>query len=90
MSLFIKDNIEFKQREDLSITNKSYKSKWIEVENKNNCNKIIGVIYRTPGTDIKEFNEYLTNTLQIINNEYMKTIYMGDLNINLFILTLIH
>ena len=57
-----------------------------EIE-KNNINfknhTVIGVIYRTPGSNVDEFNVYIKDTLEKIKKENKTAYYMGDTNINL-------
>ena len=58
-------------------------SLFIEIERTGSKNVIVGVIYRPPGQDVKEFNDF-TNVLlsKIMHND--KPVYiMGDFNINL-------
>ena len=58
-------------------------SLFIEIELTGSKNVIVGVIYRPPGQDVKEFNDF-TNVLlsKIVHND--KPVYiMGDFNINL-------
>ena len=43
--------------------------KWIEIIEKNNCNKIIGVIYRHPNNKDIDFIPQLTEILHKIKNE---------------------
>ena len=44
---------------------------------------IIGVIYRTPDTDVKDFNVKVSNILDQIGTHKKKVYLMGDYNINL-------
>ena len=47
-------------------------------------NVVVGVIYRPPDSIIKDFNESLSNSLDLINNEDKLCYILGDFNINLF------
>ena len=86
VSLFIKDNLEFTVRTDLGINNACMESLFIEI-NKDivgkNRNIIVGVIYRPPDTNVKDFNEYLEPLLESIKSENKIPYLIGDYNINL-------
>ena len=86
--VYIKNNINFKSRADLSITfnhnNEEFESTLIEILNQNSSNIIIGVVYRHPtGNDVNSFINYLKTTLKTTNKEKKKLIIMGDFNIDL-------
>ena len=58
VAIFIKDNIEYIVRSDLSTFSEHIESVFIEINNETltiNRNIVIGVIYRTPNTNIKDF-----------------------------------
>ena len=87
IGLFIKEEFEFKIRNDIScFIPHVYESIFIEIINKNkHMNQIIGVIYRPntePKADIDIFTETMIETIDIINNENKKCVLMGDLNID--------
>jgi hypothetical protein len=86
VSIFIKENISYKLRPDLSSITSSTEMLWIEVDGysiNSSSNCMIGVIYRIPGTDLNEFNTILSNTLTKIDLEKKLCIHTGDYNINL-------
>ena len=85
MTIFIKDEFQFKIRDDISVITREYETLWIEVEK---CDKLprqtlIGVIYRVPGTDPEPLNKYLDITLKIINKSNYDVYHMGDYNLDL-------
>ncbi len=87
VSLFIHDDYEFRIRTDLSL-----KSDKVEVESvfvelfgvSGGRNIIIGVIYRPPDSVIKNFNDSLSSSLDLINKDGKLCYILGDFNINLF------
>lgn len=87
VSLFIHVDYEFKIRDDLSL-----KSDGAEVESvfvelfgvSGRKNVIVGVIYRPPASVIRDFNDSLSISLDLINNEDKLCYILGDFNINLF------
>ena len=86
VSLFIKENIRYIDRDDLLHMNDYIECVFIELEKGEmglGSNAVIGVIYRPPGTEIKIFNEHLQGILQSINSENKKCYLLGDYNINL-------
>ena len=86
VSLFMKENIRYIDRDDLLHMNDYIECVFIELEKGEmglGSNAVIGVIYRPPGTEIKIFNEHLQGILQSINSENKKCYLLGDYNINL-------
>jgi len=87
VSLFFLGDYEFKVRDDLSL-----KSARAEVESVfvelfgvfGEKNVIVGVIYRPPDSTVKDFNESLSSSLDLINKEDKFCYILGDFNINLF------
>ena len=55
VSFFIKHNIEFKYREDLSLSTPEAECIFIEIAH-NNKKYLIGGVYRVPNTNVKTFN----------------------------------
>jgi hypothetical protein len=69
VSIYVKNNINYKIRSDLNVTSHDYQFLWLELDKSDTNtekNIIIGVIYRRPGSDIPTFNEKLSDTLAII------------------------
>ena len=87
VGLFIKENIIFKIREDLSVfIPHILESVFIEIQSKSNKNTIIGVIYRpntAPMADVDIFSATISDILDTINKENKYGILMGDMNIDL-------
>ena len=86
VSLYIDTSIEYSIRDDLCQMNDIMESLFIEID-KNNINKdkncIIGVIYRPPDTDVKEFNQSINNILSSIQTEKKLAYFLGDYNLDL-------
>ena len=83
---YIRNNIEYFLREDLSINNKCIESLFIEVKKESigkSQDAIVAVIYRPPDTNIRTFNEYLSSILLKTKAEKKLLYFMGDFNINL-------
>ena len=86
VSLFIKENIKFIDRDELLHMNDYIECVFIGLEKGEmglGSNAVIGVIYRPPGTEIKIVNEHLQGILQGIDSENKKCYLLGDYNINL-------
>ena len=62
VSFFIKNNIEFKYREDLSISTSGAECIFIEITH-NNKKYLIGGVYRVPNTDVKTFCQTINNII---------------------------
>ena len=86
VSLFIKENIKYIDRDELLHMNDYIECVFIGLEKGEmglGWNAVIRVIYRPPGTEIKIFNEHLQGNLQGIDSENKKCYLLGDYNINL-------
>lgn len=89
VGLFIKDNINFKVRDDLSVfIPHVFESIFIEISNGSNSlsKNIVGIIYRPntqPRADIDIFSTTLYDIMDLINNERKSCTLMGDFNIDL-------
>ena len=73
-------------RNDLTILNDVKETIVIEIPSSSvsvSKNVLVGVIYRPPGSDLKEFNEQFNNILDSIKSERKLCYFMGDWNINL-------
>jgi exonuclease III len=85
-SLFVKNDIDYIVRNDLTEMTTSRECIFIEVNKRvfqTDNNVVIGVLYRIPNTDIKSFNDYIDKLYVNINREKKILYLMGDTNINL-------
>ena len=69
ISIFIKPNIEFKQRNDLTVMLPFMESSFIEIKF-NRQNYLIGGIYRVPDTNITEFIDHFNNIIEPIRTTH--------------------
>lgn len=87
VALFIKDSLDFKIRDDLSVfIPHVFESLFIEVESESGKPTIVGVIYRpntAPRSDIDIFTTTLLDLMDKVNNEKKTGVIMGDMNIDL-------
>ena len=86
VALFIKENIDFLNREKLSIFDNDLESIFIEIDKdqlNTKQNVIIGSVYRPPGAEIKTFHEKLKLILEVVTRENKLCYLMGDYNIDL-------
>ena len=84
VGLFIKENFEYIERKDLEVNNEFLESVFIEIpvcSLLSSKKVIIGVIYRPPGTTLKDFNGVLDELLSKIDKDLCYL--MGDWNMNL-------
>ena len=86
VGLFVKDKIEYKIRNDLSVfIAHVFESLFIEIDYSPTCKQVIGVIYRpntAPMADIDIFSSTLFEIMDIVNFENKHCIIMGDMNID--------
>ena len=87
VGLFIKGDISFNIREDLStFIPHVFESVFIEISPKSGKHSIVGVIYRpntAPRADIDIFSSTLYDSMDIINKENKHGVIMGDMNVDL-------
>ena len=86
VGLYIRDGIDFARRPDLE--NDETDSLWVEIRLKNTKPFIFGTIYKPPDSSkhlSKNFNFFLSKTLQSIDSEKRESIIMGDMNVNYLI-----
>jgi exonuclease III len=86
VSIFVRYDLPFLPRDDLSALNDVMESVFIEIDRKAlgaDRNAIIGCFYRPPNAPITEFNTAMKQTLDIISNERKHIFICGDFNIDL-------
>ena len=81
ISIFVKNNLDFTHRTDLTIMTPFAECSFIEMKF-NNHKYLIGGIYRTPDTDIVEFMENFNCKIEPLKSSH-KIILLGDFNIDL-------
>ena len=79
ISIFIKDDLCYKVREDLNLVLPYIETLFIELSFGDKL-YIIGVIYRVPNTNINSFNETLNGIIEPLKNNY-EIILVGDFNV---------
>ena len=82
-ALYVNNDYDIFERNDLKSYSDLYESVWIEIKNKNSKNIVCGCIYRHPSQQTSEFNKYLDSTLKIISDENKEIYLCGDFNIDL-------
>ena len=81
ISIFIKDNLQFKNRDDLTLILPHMECLFIEIKY-NNQNYLIGGIYRIPNTCHKSFIDQFNILIEPLKSSH-KLILLGDYNIDL-------
>ena len=81
VAIYVNNQYDSFEREDLKkkeiITMKPV---WIEIKYNKSKNIICGCIYRHPRYDMSGFQQYMDNTLRIINSENKEIYLAGDVN----------
>ena len=83
VGFFVSDKLSYTIRNDISQVTLDYESLWIEIQSNLHHNRICGVIYRHPKSNLKTFMNSLNNVMDKINRENKYCIIMGDFNVNL-------
>ena len=79
ISIFIRDNLQYKVREDLNVMLPYMETLFIELSF-NHKIYIIGVVYRVPNTNVNSFNDKLNEIIEPIKNNY-EVVLVGDFNV---------
>ena len=81
VGFYIKGNMQYRIRNDLSLNVQHCEDLWIELETKKE-NIILAVIYRPPNKLLLPFQDKLCDTLTDLENSNLNYIACGDINVN--------
>ena len=79
ISVFVKNDIDFKLRHDLNIIHPCVETLFIEVRI-SNIKYLIGTVYRVPNTNVNEFNEIINGLVEPLKRD-SEVILVGDYNV---------
>ena len=85
VGIYVDNDLEFKPRPDLAITDissPSTESLFIEIRRPLSQNIIIGVIYRSPDSNVNDFVQNFNSLLAKIGKENKLSYLLGDFNLN--------
>jgi len=80
--LYVRDDISFKLRSDLSNSSKNNESFFIEIINQKGKNSIICTTYRPPDGSLGAFQKEIRTTLKKVSKEKKDLIITGDFNVD--------
>ena len=94
MQVYISKNLEnYTIREDLCLDLDRCEDIWVEIElgkakkhqnsEKTFENIVVGVVYRHPGSQFKEFEKQMCRNIALLNQNNTKFTILGDMNLNL-------
>ena len=83
VALYIKQDLGYSIRNDLSVNDSEIESCFIELVNTHRVNVIIGIVYKPPCASCENFTDQVNKILGHVNAENKKCYIMGDFNINL-------
>ena len=89
--IYISKNLQYEERKDLALNLDRVEDIWIQLNNNNKSikggsqshNLVIGVVYRHPGSQYKEFEKKMCDIVAGLNRNKTNFVIMGDTNINL-------
>ena len=88
--IYISKHLDYDVRNDLKLNLDRCEDFWIQLINDKNKkegsesnNLVIGVVYRHPGSQFKEFEKKMCNIINGLNQNQTNFVIMGDMNINL-------
>ena len=76
VGFFIKDNLKFRIRNDLTASKDEFEAIWIEIEGNNKQNMTCGLVYRHPNGDLDSFQNYLNSAIDKIHRQNKQCIVM--------------
>ena len=80
--IFVKSNLAYRVRNDISISDCDREILSIEIMNKGTKNFIISCCYKPPTGNVKKFNDSLNHIFQCANKEKKGFFVLGDFNTN--------
>ena len=80
---FVKNDLQYFIRDDLTDSKNEYEALWIEIEGKGKQNILYGVVYRHPNGSLSMFQDYLNLVLDKIRRQNKQCLIMGDFNLDL-------
>ena len=83
VTMYVKSSLNYKVREDLSVTKAEFEMICIELLNRASKNTLCFCTYRHPNTDVQVFLDHMYNVLQKSTKERKDIFFMGDFNLNL-------
>ena len=83
VAFYVKHNIKFRIRFDLSCITPEYEIISIEIDRKKQKPTIVSCVYRPPNTDISCFVDKMNSILELLESERKELYFMGDFNIDL-------
>ena len=82
-NIYVKDCFTSFKRENLCQSNDQFETVWVEINQVNSKNILLGCIYRHPGTDPSVLTDHLNQILLSIAKENKNVFISGDFNIDL-------
>ena len=86
VAMYLSDDLKWKRRTDLETD--EIECIWVEVDIFKSKSVLVGCIYRPPDSSSylqKDFNKNLNEMLTKVNNLFMETFLLGDINVNYFV-----
>ena len=84
VGLYLANDLRFFVREDLSMTKEYIECLFVEINQPNFANIIVGTVYRPPNSDVCLFNTTISNILDKLDANYNKHVFIaGDFNLDL-------
>lgn len=85
VALYIKNDLTYKTRHDLSLNSDKFESCFVEIVNPTSGNIIVGTVYKPPDIVCSDFTDSFNDILAKVHNDRKKVYIMGDFNINLLL-----
>ena len=89
--IYISKDLDYDDRSDLYLNLDRCENVWIQLKSDETCNTknsdynnlVIGVVYRHPGSQFKEFENRICSLINALNENHTNFVIIGDMNVNL-------
>ena len=83
VGMYVSEDFQFSCENSFGFSNNGCENMWININTKLAQNFLVGVVYRHPNANIKDFIDHFNDTLQKINEKNINCVILGDFNINI-------
>ena len=83
VAIYIRTNLDYIIRDDLSIVEDEFETLWVEIKNNKFQNVLCCCAYRHPNTDVEKFINCMDKIMTKTVKENKLVFCMGDFNVNL-------
>jgi len=83
VALFVKDSLTYRVENKFMVDTPGYENLWLQFDTNNSNTFVVGVVYRHPNSNYKDFRDKLDVTIAKLSATSSKYYICGDFNIDL-------